>query len=82
MDQVYSLIKGTLETSGVKLFVAGRRETPIYKELIAKHGAEKHVRILGGVDDMLATVKASLFTVFPSAPNLRYTRASLRSCKG
>ena len=65
MDQVYSLIKATLETSGVKLFVAGRRETPIYKELIAKHGAEKHVRILGGVDDMLATVKASLFTVFP-----------------
>jgi glycosyltransferase involved in cell wall biosynthesis len=65
MDQVYSLIKATLETSGVKLFVAGRRETPIYKELIAKHGAEKHVRILGGVDDMLATVKASLFTLFP-----------------
>ncbi len=69
MDEVYPHIAKTLESSGVKIFVTGRREQSIYKELIAKHGAENHVRILGGVDDMLATIQESLFTVFPVRQN-------------
>ncbi len=65
MDEVYPKIASKLESTGTKIFVAGRREQLLYKEYVAKHGAESHVRILGPVDDMLQTVQQSLFTVFP-----------------
>lgn len=65
MDDVYPLIADTLEKEGATLDVAGRGVQPIYQELIEKHQAGKHVRILGEVDDMTQTIMDSRFSVFP-----------------
>ena len=65
MDEVYPHIAESLEKEGATLDVAGRRVQPIYQELVKKHQAEKHVRILGEVDDMTQTIMDSRFSVFP-----------------
>ena len=65
MDEVYPHMADALAKHGATLDVAGRRVQPIYQELVEKHGAGEHVRILGEVDDMTKTIMDASFSVFP-----------------
>ncbi len=65
MDDVYPHMAEALAKHGATLDVAGRRVQPIYHELVEKHSASEHVRILGEVDDMTKTIMDASFSVFP-----------------